>query len=406
MIYTAYRRERNNPLFGRFQRMSVFLLETEPGFAPARLTLSRWWQRFEENGGSFCVDERKKPTSGTYKLSPLGMKAVLKRSRGSNYRRTARDFNFQGAKGELVKISRETVKKYATRGGLVLSLPKERLIRTHFPHHLRLRSLFCRYVSQESFEFCRGLVFSDEMLWPITFGFNKRNDVILVEEGQQKITNIIRRTKGDRAQAFSSFIMIDEFGFVCSKLFTEKFTIDFWHALLIDVVEPAITQRLLDGKSFTASIHDWVTNSGRLFDKQRMDNCFGVGKWFPHTPKICRVEDGYIVIEATKTRKQHNRKRMSPAEICDCKVTQPAYPSASPDLNLAENVQGYLQQLVREKIRRERVVWSGSVKKKMKILQDVINELDTDKAYFRKLLGTVRKRYRWVANNGGAVYDA
>jgi len=406
LLFAAYTKEMNTEEYGRYQRMKDFVTQLDPAFQPHRKTVKRWYLRFEENGGTFCTDEIKKVTSGPSKLSPLGKKSVVVHARGSNYRQTARDFNFQGVNGGMVSVSRQTIKRFADRAGLELSEPVETRIRAHFPHHERLRTLFTRNVSQSSNRFCTGFAFSDEMLWPVTFGFNKKNDVILVERGTQKNTNIIRRTKGDGAQAFSSFIMIDQYGFICSHLFTEKFTIDFWHNLLVTVVKPAIEKRISEHKPFTAAVHDWVTNSGRLFDKEKMDDCFGIGKWLPHTPKICRVEDGFIRREATDLRVAHNRKRMSPAPVCECEVKQPSYPSASPDLNFAENVQGYLKQLVREKIRRKRVTWSGSVKKKMQLLQDVIDELDNNKEYFTKLLGTVKKRYRWVANHNGALYDA
>jgi len=225
-----------------------------------------------------------------------------------------------------------------------------------------------------------------------------------VLKGEQSRKNIQRRTKGDGAQAFSSFQMIDQFGVVCSFLYTEKFTVDFYHKLLKNIVKPALRKRVRDGKLFSVAIHDHVTNSSELFNEKVMNDSFGRDKWVQHSAPICREQDGFIdVAEVPGKRKAHKRKNMVPCSVCECKMSTLCYPSASPDLNFAENFQGYLKQIVGEQIRKKSVVWRGSVKKKMKIVQETINELDKNKAYFTKLFSSVQKRYAWVHGHSGQL---
>ena len=45
--------------------------------------------------------------------------------------------------------------------------------------------------------------------------------------------------------------------------------------------------------------------------------------------------------------------------------------------------------------------WKGSVKKKMQILSEVIENLDKDKEYWKKLFDGVCGRWQWVCENGG-----
>jgi len=375
-------------------------------FNPGHTTIIRWCKRWTANGGHFCYGDLPRVSSGNTRLSPLGKKAVVKRALGSNYRQTARDFTFNGKNRKQIIVERRVVKRLTDKAGYVLSYPKTKKIRCWTDHHLRGRTVFTGIAAGKGDRFCLGFVYSDEMAWPVTFGYNSKNDVILVRKGQQRFTNIQRRTKGDGAQAFSSFIMIDQYGIICSLLFTERFTIPFYHSLLENTVKPALKKRREERKHFSVAIHDHVTNSSELFEEKKMNDCFGVSKWVQHSTPLCREQDGFIdVAEVLGKRRAHKRKNMVPCVVCECKMTELRYPSASPDLNFAENVQGNLKRIVGEKIRKKNVAWRGSVAKKMKIVQDTINELDADKEYFRLLFGSVRKTYNWVHTHNGQLYS-
>jgi len=83
-----------------------------------------------------------------------------------------------------------------------------------------------------------------------------------------------------------------------------------------------------------------------------MDGVFGVGKWLQHSPKICREQDGVMQIAEGPSHRAYERKRMVAKEVCDCEVKSGDFvPSSSPELNPAENAQGYLRLLVAEKVK-------------------------------------------------------
>jgi len=408
ILYAAYRRDmkHDSRKWGRCDRMLDFCLECEDDFFMERHTISHWVERWNKNDGYFCYGDLPRVTSGPRVLTAHGRSELSKVLPGSNYRTEAKDHKFESSTGGMVSVSRKTVKREADSQNLVLSLPKKKKIRAHYPHHKRGRVLFCRYVVKQPDSYVLGITFSDEMLWPITFSANPKNDVILVPAGTQKTTNISRHTKGDEAQAFSSFQMIDQYGLVVFYCYTERFTVDFFYKLNEETVAPALKTRKDAGVTFTVSIHDHVTNSMKLFVPSKMDAVYGRDKWMQHCPPICREHDGWIYIKERKGCKAHKRKHMVPCEECVCEMKQPLIPSSSPDLFLVENMQGYLRQLVGERIKRGEVEWKGSVQKKMKIVKDTVRKLDLDKAYFTKLYGSLRKRYQWVADHGGELYSA
>ena len=109
-------------------------------------------------------------------------------------------------------------------------------------------------------------------------------------------------------------------------------------------------------------------------------------------------------IEATAKRVRHRRRRTAPAPICECEVKEgDIVPSASPELNLAENAQGYLRQLVRRKIVVGDCVWAGRVPGKMEIVEATILELDANKSYWEHLFDSVQPRAAKVVRTKGAL---
>ncbi len=78
-------------------------------------------------------------------------------------------------------------------------------------------------------------------------------------------------------------------------------------------------------------------------------------------------------------------------------------PSSSPELNLAENAQGYMRQLVVNDHLSGVNPWRGSVKHKMQIVRDKVIWLDKQKSYWKKLYGTVKKRSQFVVDAEGGL---
>ena len=78
-------------------------------------------------------------------------------------------------------------------------------------------------------------------------------------------------------------------------------------------------------------------------------------------------------------------------------------PSASPELNLAENAQGYLKELVKERIRNGEVEWRGNAKKKMAVLEEEIEQLNKKKSYWRALFADNAPRCREVVEKKGNI---
>ena len=157
-------------------------------------------------------------------------------------------------------------------------------------------------------------------------------------------------------------------------------------------------------------VHDHVTNAND-YPEEALNEVYGRSHHFRHMPPVYKVDSGdKMLVEYDRKDGKHisyERAVMLPKNPCDCKMNANVWPSASPADNLAENAQGYLRQLVLEKCKtQEGRLWSGSVKKKMKIVVEVIEKLNKDKAYWKRLLQSGRKRFAWVGAHRGELYDA
>ena len=398
-LFAFAKEERAKCLYGSLKRAMARCHAV--GFPMSRKTAALWVDRWVANGWRFDAKERSRGQKRPRSVSDVGRRQLVKAARGSNARRVAREHTFTGRDGAKKKVSRMTVSRWAKKANLVLSQPKERRIRTHFAHHVRMRVAHCEWVVALPDDEVAGFCYSDEQGWPVTFGKNRKNDVIFVDRGLQATTNIIRRTKGDASTCFSMWWAIAESGVVAFELYEGTLTVAKFHQLLRDHLQPA----LADADSpITHFFHDHVTNSASLFDADVMNAAVGRGRWLQHAPKGCRVEAGHIWIAATDKRRGHQRRATAPAPVCECEVkTGDIVPSASPELNLAESAQGYLRQLVSDALRVGGQRWRGNVAHKMTIVRDVIIALDADKGYWKRLFASVKPRCQKVIDSGGAL---
>jgi len=93
-------------------------------------------------------------------------------------------------------------------------------------------------------------------------------------------------------------------------------------------------------------------------------------------------------------------------DICPCPPTDRGkhVPSASPELNLAENAQGYVRQLINDACKFGDEEWRGSVKKKMAVVMRIVNKLNDNGRYWKKLHHSQVRRCQWVLSHDGEIY--
>ena len=162
---------------------------------------------------------------------------------------------------------------------------------------------------------------------------------------------------------------------------------------------------------FSVYMHDAVTGqkSQRSVIYPALEKVFGKGGFCTHAAPPCRKPTG----ETKQTTYVRNGKEITatykvtkPCDPCECKFGKLEMASCSPDLNPAENGQNQLRQVVEALVKDEDSSWSwsGSVQKKMKLLEHAIKILDADKDYWKKLFGAQRGRYREVATSGGELH--
>lgn len=371
----------------------------------ARHTVTRWLERWKAAKWKFEAADRSRNQISPRKLTPRGVKQLQQAAMGSNSRRLARTGRFSSTSGRRAAVSRNTVTKWAKLGGLVLSEPKAVRIRLHVAHHIVMRLLYVCWILRQTADVLLGIYYSDEQGWPVTLGVNKKNDVIFVPKGQQSTTNQIRRTKGDSTNIFSLWWVICANGVVAYKLFEGTLTVELFHKFLRKFLKPAVRRRANSRFALQRFYHDHVTNSSQLFDPDVMNEVCGEGKWFQHCPPICKEQDGWLQIAASPKVKAHRRKKMVAKKVCECKVADDAIvPSASPELNLAENAQGYLRQLVADRVRSGDVEWRGKVANKMAIVEGEIKRLHRNKRYWQTLFNSNKTRCQDVKNSRGGIH--
>jgi hypothetical protein len=92
-------------------------------------------------------------------------------------------------------------------------------------------------------------------------------------------------------------------------------------------------------------------------------------------------------------------------EPCECKFAFEHFPALSPELNPAENAQNHLRKVVHDLCSEDDCPsWIHSnTYGKMDILKEAISILDADKHHWQKLFKSLKKDYKWVAENDGAL---
>ena len=92
-------------------------------------------------------------------------------------------------------------------------------------------------------------------------------------------------------------------------------------------------------------------------------------------------------------------------DTCECKFEPKDFPALSPELNPAENAQNQLRKVVQDLCGEpDSPSWIHSnLWGKMDILRTAIARLDADKDYWQKLFKSLKKDYKWVSENDGAL---
>ena len=82
-------------------------------------------------------------------------------------------------------------------------------------------------------------------------------------------------------------------------------------------------------------------------------------------------------------------------------------PSASPELNLVENVNGYLRYVWQQQCGPNGPLqWRGGKQKRIDVLDACIKIVASDKAFFKNLYDGAVKRHKFVAESGGELYKS
>lgn len=401
VIFTEMKRERSRRTYGFIGRVKNSLAEHHQ-MDVTYGRLQKMKTEFADDGWTLQPKQRRPGAGRKRKLSTAGFRSVIAQAKNTNARRLVKKRKFEAANGEMVKISRLTVRNYV-KGKLVLSIPKMKGIRTHFDHHRRMRVFHAQWYLSLSPTQRLGVWYSDEMAWYIGLKPNTKNDVIYVEPGEQSKTNIVRMHKGDSSQIFSMWWTVNKGGVVAVRLYEVKMTVEFFKETLNDFLKEKIPDFQRSRQKLRWWYHDHVTNSSKLYDEETMNDVLGEGKWLQFSPAICREQDGHITIAATNKRREHLRKNMVPKTHCECEPTAEGkhVPSSSPDLNLAEYAQGMLRTMLLKAVRSNEVEWKGNAKKKMMIIRQLVNELNQNKQFWRKLYEGHEARCQCVVDTKG-----
>jgi len=278
-------------------------------------------------------------------------------------------------------------------------------------HHLRVRTFVCDHLKNRKEEnFLQKMIFSDEQSWPITLDFNIKNDVIIVPKGMRSKTNLHHRSKGDSKAAFSLHWDICYDGVLYFILYEGGMDMKRYEDFVKEL-SPKIEEKKLE---FSVYVHDHVSCSRQKFPEETMNKVFGEGKWLRHPPPICRVGTGkfnHINFVWSKgknkgKRCEYKREIEVPADVCECELESGIYADLAADMNICENAQGVLRKKVNELVKEGVCEYRGSVQKKMAVVRQAIVNLDSDKDFWHKLFGTLRKRYTWISENNGIKYNA
>ncbi len=134
------------------------------------------------------------------------------------------------------------------------------------------------------------------------------------------------------------------------------------------------------------------------------DNVFGSCKVIPFCKKICRERKGREYIQP-KNAQPYWRAKSVPKAVCDCELKEFAVPSASPTLNLVENVNGYLRTVWQQQCGPNgKLSWSGGKQKRIDVLDKCVRIVNNDKKFFQKLYSNANTRHEFVRDSGGEIY--
>ena len=121
-----------------------------------------------------------------------------------------------------------------------------------------------------------------------------------------------------------------------------------------------------------------------------------------HSPPPCKTDTGEVKCSESGFRRDKVMKHCDP---CECKHSPNDLPASSPELNPAELAQNHLKyHVLPELMREEGIEWKGNADDKMAILTRAIQKFDADKEWFKKTFASLRKRYKWIADNDGEIY--
>ena len=96
------------------------------------------------------------------------------------------------------------------------------------------------------------------------------------------------------------------------------------------------------------------------------------GSLLLHPP--CKIKSGKMInidyVRKSGTRVKYSRPEYVPKKRCTCAITEDLYPTASADMNLAENAQGMLRKIVKDMIDAGDCQWRGNAQKKNENCQE------------------------------------
>ena len=122
-------------------------------------------------------------------------------------------------------------------------------------------------------------------------------------------------------------------------------------------------------------------------------------QWFLALPQVQQQQIWYSDEMGFPVTRTPNKK------ICDCQPELKGrfVPSAAPDDNLIENVNGYLRQTLWQMCQSGEEEWKGSVETKMNIIRRAINKINNDRSYFWRLYRSHPDRCRRIIVSGGEI---
>lgn len=382
-VFNSLHKAKNLPVYGRLKHVRDELIDKH-NLNVSRVTLTNIQKKYQNSNWEFTgIDESR--SGRPHVLSDRGEKRLLRDLSGHNCSQTVRTHTYPSRKKrKTVKVSRQTGYRIAEKENMVIAQPKVVRIRRYTAHHCCQRVYFAEWWLGLSANQKKGVWFSDEMSVPLAIPFNVKNDIVYCQKGEQSVTNRRHATKGDSQQLFSLHWTINQDGVCYMTLYQNMMTVKFFHDTLKKYMKEAVDKYRGTEFELTGWYHDHVTNSSSLYVPRIMNDLVGVGLWMQFAPRGCREPNGKLWIKPVKGRIGYWRNQSKPAAVCRCEPSDGGrqVPPASPQLNLSEYGQGYIRKLLFDHCDGS---WTGNVESKMDKLRYVVQELNKDKSYFKKL---------------------